>query len=621
MNLETDKLIKEIDKGYDSLSMADMEAYLVKLVNKASEEYGQESLSFASILNELGGYYRSTSRYKDAEQLFQKAMGIIERIAGKNNPNYAATISNLAGLYRLTGEFSKSEQLLIDAVNIYKNNSYEESYAYSGALNNLGLLYMEMKDYSKAAELFKEASLIAGKDNKDPVVYATGLGNLAGAYVGLGQLNSAQKLLLEAVDVYKINGLESNPHFGSVVNSLGQCCFSAGDYKEAEGYFIQALELRIRDFGMNHHETAKVCDNLRVLYEKLGDYPSAEKYAAQTSDIYLKLFGNKHPLYINSADAAARLSRNKAQDKGTSGMELSLMCFAQFSVTTLCRNFPDYIDRIAAGLVGEGSECYGFDDEISRDHDFGPFFCIWLSAVDFDKIGARLQSDYHRLTNSFDTRIENTNLSERRGVFEIGSFYKRYIGLDRPPASLREWRAIPEVNLSVVTNGKVFLDTLGEFTKFRNELKSFYPEDVRLKKLAARCAIMAQAGQYNYQRSVKRSEYVAAQQALAAFTDAAVSAVFLLNKEYKPFYKWMHRALKSLPILGIELYGRLLELSRDNAVNSKVQMIEEICQLVAKETAKQGISRCSSGFLLDHANEILSCVKDPELRSMHIMAE
>lgn len=70
---------------------------------------------------------------------------------------------------------------------------------------------------------------------------------------------------------------------------------------------------------------------------------------------------------------------------------------------------------------------------------------------------------------------------------------------------------------------------------------AFYPEDVRLKKLAARLAVMAQAGQYNYPRCLRRGELVAAQLALAAFMDAAMSAVYLLNRRYAPFYKWRHR--------------------------------------------------------------------------------
>ena len=58
------------------------------------------------------------------------------------------------------------------------------------------------------------------------------------------------------------------------------------------------------------------------------------------------------------------------------GLELSRRFYFECGAPALKARFPEVMSRAAAGLSGQGSECLGLDDEISRDHDFGPGFCI-----------------------------------------------------------------------------------------------------------------------------------------------------------------------------------------------------------------------------------------------------
>lgn len=78
----------------------------------------------------------------------------------------------------------------------------------------------------------------------------------------------------------------------------------------------------------------------------------------------------------------------------------------------------------------------------------------------------------------------------------------------------------------------------GRIFRIRETLLHGMPEDVRLKKLAARCASMAQAGQYNYTRCLRHGEDGAAMLAAGEYVSSAVDAIYLLNRRHKPYYKW-----------------------------------------------------------------------------------
>lgn len=303
------------------------------------------------------------------------------------------------------------------------------------------------------------------------------------------------------------------------------------------------------------------------------------------------------------------------------GLELSRLYYEQIGCPALEDRFPDLLPQMAFGLAGEGSECFGFDDELSRDHDWGPGFCIWLNRPDYEEFGAQVQTVYEALPGEWaghPARRETPEGRGRIGVLCIQDWYTRYTGTPEGPRTLEAWRRVPEAFLATAVNGAVFSDPLGRFTAVRRRLLEEFPEDLRLKRLANRTAVMAQAGQYNFPRCVKRGETVAAGLALAEFARAAMSLAYLLNCRYAPFYKWMHRGLLELPRLP-RLYDQLETLFRGG--NGAVELVEGICLTVAAELRRQNLSGSQDSFLLAHSAELTARIRDPELRKTHIMED
>ena len=308
------------------------------------------------------------------------------------------------------------------------------------------------------------------------------------------------------------------------------------------------------------------------------------------------------------------------------GLEISKAYFEEFGKPMLENEFSDILPYLAVGLFGEGSECFGFDDEISKDHDFEAGFCIFLpgeNVVDrrqaflLERAYAKLPKEYMGLRRSLLSPVGGL----RKGVFRTSEFFFDKTGSENGELTAKQWLTLPSQSLAECVNGEIFVDNYGEVTKIRENLR-FYPEEIRRKKLAGNLLIMAQSGQYNFNRCLSHGETAAAQLAVNEFVKSAINVIFLLNKQYSPYYKWSFRALRNLPKLSLEAEIMEFLLTTNNEkdmAEEKYYSIEGIVSDIIDELQNQDLTKAICSDLEKHAYSVNDSIEDSDIRNLHIL--
>ncbi|MBQ1477330.1 MAG: DUF4037 domain-containing protein [Erysipelotrichaceae bacterium] len=305
------------------------------------------------------------------------------------------------------------------------------------------------------------------------------------------------------------------------------------------------------------------------------------------------------------------------------GLELSRRYFEEYGRGMLEERFPHLLNDLAAGLFGSGSECYGFDDDLSTDHDFEPGFLILLkdtvSRIDaflLERAYASLPKEYL----GYKRQLIAPPGGPRHGVFYASEWFKEKTGSPDGHMDAYSWCTIPSHVLSEVTNGEVFFDPSGFLGEIRNSFASM-PEEVLLKRLSSDLLYMGQSGQYNYSRCLKHGEKAAAQLAVDTFVRNGLDALFLLNRTYMPYYKWSFKAAQDLEKLYElpSLYEYLLlSGNEEEETEKKKEIIEEISSLLALEIYTQGLCERQENDLERLSYDLLKKVRNSDILGLEM---
>lgn len=643
------QLYSELDEMFANHASADtIETYLLRKLAEANPLQ-------LSILNELMGFYRSRGEHAKNKPIIDKALDLAKKMDLAGTEAGTTTLINAATSLRAAGSYDRAEKIYTQALNESSETLGAKNRKLAALHNNLSMLYSETGRTHDAIEELNHALEILQNTSTDPerdIDIAATHTNLALAMLQecskectqerkecskecshpntstnskSATLDSAFEHASTSVRMYVAGNNENQPHYASALAGFAQVQCARGEYAQAEESYSKALDLIARCYGKDSESYAITAENLRQareLAEKITK-ESTEIQESANQDITEQHSTNSHPANQNAANHNIK-----------TGMQLAQSYWQTYGKPLLDQpKFAKYKNRIAAGLVGHGSECYGFDDEISRDHDFGPGFCLWLTNEDYAEIGADLQTAYDALPRKYagfgsrneTPRAKSCEGSKRVGVFSISEFFENLTGFPTAPSQNEPhlWLSLSESTLAAATNGKIFADPLGEFSKVRQSFK-LMPDDVRISLISRRLGMISQAGQYNFPRMIARKDASAAWLSINEFVHATASLVFLLNNPvtagYLPYYKWQFAALRKLcnrmasrlPEVCSKLES-IMQLSSAAcfggdgfgeggkgaglAQKQVSQIIDSICEDIVRELQYEGLSDCDETFL------------------------
>lgn len=529
--------------------------------------------------NEQIGYYRSISNYEEALKISKEMLELVKELGLQESEAPGTTLLNAATAYRAAGMCEKAIAMYRAAEQIFKNLGIQDE-RLAGLYNNMSMAFQQKEDYGTAESCLLQALAIVRNLPDHKVEEATTYANLASVCYEKEEFAQGIEYVQRAIERFE-ECEEKDAHYCGALALLAQGHYEQGELEKAISAYTEALREILAHFGKNE-SYAMTCENCAIVLSKAGFAKEAEYLKKEAKETYENI---------------------RRPKKEISGLELSKCYYETYGKAMLKEQFPEYADRVAAGLVGHGSECLGFDDMWSKDHDFGPGFCLWLTEKDYEKVGQKMQEAYEALPKAFmgyPARNTSKRGGGRVGVLSIPEFYEEFTGNGA-------WSEMEDEKLAMAVNGEMFDDPLGEFSAIREQLQNGMPFAVWKRRLANAVALTAQAGQYNYGRCKKRNDIVAANLALDEFVREGMRTAYLLNRRYMPYYKWAWRGLENLERLSElkPLFEQVL-----SSEGERESVVEEICARLLEELKRQNLTYGEETFLELHVERILEAKEE-----------
>jgi hypothetical protein len=316
-----------------------------------------------------------------------------------------------------------------------------------------------------------------------------------------------------------------------------------------------------------------------------------------------------------------------------SGVELARRFHADVVAPLLARAMPGL--GYAAGRLGSGSDVLGFDDAMSRDHDWGCRLTLLVDEADRDavpRITGLLQRELPASYQDRPVRFPVTWDSARTHNVEIATvagFATDRLGVD-PAGGLEvlDWLVLTGQSVLEVIAGPVFADRTAELAPVRAALR-WYPPDIERYVLAAGWQRLAQEMPM-VGRTAERGDELGSRLLSTRLTGDLMWLAFAVSRQWPPYPKWRGTAFQALGVAR-DLAGPLAAAAAAPDWRDREGGLADACEVLLNAQRARGLPAAASAVTrfwdrpyrtVDDAvpQALLAGITDPQVAGLPVLA-
>ncbi|PCC72141.1 Serine/threonine protein kinase [Nannocystis exedens] len=252
----------------------------------------EDGLPGAVRLAKLGDVEYAAGEYAAAQQLYEQALAIDERLLGPTHPRVAELLEALGQVHVAVGRYAEAQPLHERVLPILEQAFGPEHPSLALSLLSLAGVHHALGNYAEARALYERALAIQrralGPDHPD--IGGT-LNNLANLFMITGASEEAMPLFEQAAAIREKALGADHPSFAISLVNLGNARTAVGDHAEAQRLYERALAIQTRSFGPDHPEVAATLNNLAIVQQTLGQRTAAAANFRRALTIYEQAFG------------------------------------------------------------------------------------------------------------------------------------------------------------------------------------------------------------------------------------------------------------------------------------------------------------------------------------------